>query len=181
MMLLVPLLLALANGFPRTNPLSSLLRLRSVLDDSLDLSDGKSKLIKKLVRQGNRKKGFPSAKDTIELRWDLRFQNGTAIGSSQKYENATNELFSFVLGANPRQVIQGWEEAVYRMLEGEIASLFICSEYAFGEKGLIGFVPPNTDIESTLEIVNVIPALTKRFKSVGADESIKDELIESIQ
>lgn len=167
------------------SPFSSKLRIKtsisSLFDNSIDLSDGKSTLIKKITRQGDRRKGTPVAKDTVELKWEMRFLNGTIIGSSKLFEEANKELFSFRLGMDPPEVITGWELAVSSMYEGEIASVYIASPYAFKDKGLGDLVPPHTDIECTFEVVSILPALARRFESVGVNESISSELVEKIQ
>lgn len=85
------------------------------------------------------------------------------------------------MGAEPREVILGWNIAVQTMLEGEIATYTIDKKYAFGDKGAPPLIPANTSaIECEIELLQIIPALARRFKSVGMNESIRDDLMESI-
>jgi len=42
-------------------------------------------------------------------------------------------------------------------------------------------IPPNETILCELELLSVIPSISRSYKSVGLNESIKDELLEKIQ
>ncbi len=53
------------------------------------------------------------------------------------------------------QLLSGWEEALLDMQEGGKVSLLMPPEFAFGEQGLPGIVPPNSAIESELELISV--------------------------
>ena len=183
-MLVLPLLfVTLSLAFhPTIRPkVKCISRLGSLFGDSVDLSNGKSLLLKKVLKQGNWNAPLPEPNDFIDLKWELRFLNGTSIGSSQVYEETNGELFRFRLGAQPREVIEAWETTVRSMRLGEVCSVYIAAELAFGEKGLGELVPPHSDIETILELVKIVPPLSKRFKSVGANESISEELIAKME
>lgn len=99
-----------------------------------------------------------------------------------------DEKFRFIYGIEPREVIKGWELAVSTMYEGEIAELIINSEYAFGVKGLPNLDPnlppliaPNSTIKCQLELLEIFPSVLRTYKSMGMNESIKDELMEQIE
>ena len=65
----------------------------------------------------------------------------------------------------------------------EISSFTIPSSLAFGTQGLPEpiSIPPNTDIICYIHLLSITPPLYKRYKSVGYNESIKEELAEKVQ
>jgi hypothetical protein len=148
-------------------------------------------------------KGKPVTKDTVEIAWKIRDQAGTLLhdssvktggdvsGTTQQpaqnstvdivYEVEDEEAFDFQVGAEPRQVILGWEHAVRTMHEGELASLVIAPHLAFGSKGAPPIIPPDAILHCELELLSITPALSRRFKSVGVNESIHEELVEKLQ
>ena len=126
-------------------------------------------------------------KDSVEIAWKIYSLNGSILHDSRKQlinesDGVNNQLFQFKIGNDPREVVLAFEYAVKSMFEGEIASYIISPRYGFGEKGapIIGIMP-NMTLICDIELVNIIPSLTRKFKSVGYNESIKDELIEQIQ
>jgi hypothetical protein len=150
-------------------------------------------------------KGKPCTKDTVEISWKIRNEAGTLLHDSsvktngggmssvstqqpaqnttagREYEVEDEEPFDFQVGAEPRQVILGWEHAVRTMHEGELASLVIAPHLAFGNKGAHPIIPPDTTLHCELELLRITPALSRRFKSVGVNESIHEELVERLE
>ena len=53
------------------------------------------------------------------------------------------------------QLLPGWEEALVDMQEGGKVKLLMPPELAFGEQGLPGSIPPNSAVESELELVSI--------------------------
>jgi hypothetical protein len=155
--------------------------LNVLFDDFIDISDGKAAVLKRIMRRGDPRVGLPQRGDSVDIKWELRFLNGSVIGSSALYERENQELFRVRLGAEQREIILGWEIALLTMLEGEIANVYLTAPYAFGAKGLVDLVGPDTDIECILELCAVLPALSRRFETVGVNESISEELVEKIQ
>jgi hypothetical protein len=152
--------------------------LSALFDDSLDITaNGDSGILKKLKRKGNPTKGYPQAKDVVQISWKIYHLNGTLAHDS----SGLAEPFEFTIGANPRHVILGWETAVKSMYEGEISSFTLQSNYAFGVTGMpLLSINPNTAINCELEIMRLRPNVNRVYQSVGVDESIKDELMEKI-
>lgn len=150
----------------------------SMLDDSIDISpDSPGAVLKRVIRTGDSSSGYPVVKDTVTLAWEIRLKDGTVAHKS----NSSEEPFSFILGAEPREVILGWELCVPTMAEGEVASLVIKPSHAFGVKGVPPMIPPNETVICQLELVSITPSIQRAYKSVGINESIKDELLEKIQ
>lgn len=154
----------------------------SFFDDSIDISDaGDGGVLKRLLRRGDPRKAAPRTKDMVNIEWKLYLVDGTLIHDSKANRGPEDEIFSFTIGAEPREVIIGWELALKTMLEGEIASFTIDQIYGFGVNGAPPLVPENTKtIVCDIELLKIIPALSRRYKSVGVDESIKEELMEEI-
>ncbi len=60
------------------------------------------------------------------------------------------ETFEFALGAG--QVIEGWDEGVVGMKEGEIRKLEIPAEMAYGERA-VGIIPANSELVFEVEMI----------------------------
>ena len=152
--------------------------LSAILDDSIDITattDGG--ILKRAKRKGNPTKGYPQAKDVVEIAWKIYHANGTLSHDS----SGLSEPFSFTVGADPRHVLLGWETAVKGMYEGEVALFTLQSEYAFGAAGAPPlFIASNATIDCELEILRLRPSVNRVYQSVGFDESIKDELMDKI-
>ena len=54
------------------------------------------------------------------------------------------------------QVIKGWDEGMMKMSVGQTAKLTCTPDYAYGERGFPGLVPPNTAIEFDLELLEIV-------------------------
>ena len=65
----------------------------------------------------------------------------------------------------------------------EISTFTIPSSLAFGTQGLPEpiSIPLNTDIICYIHLLSITPPIYKRYKSVGYNESIKEELAEIVQ
>ncbi|MDQ8182640.1 FKBP-type peptidyl-prolyl cis-trans isomerase [Pelagicoccus sp. SDUM812005] len=63
--------------------------------------------------------------------------------------------YRFEVGAEPRQVIQGWEIALPRMQSGGRYLVAIPSQFAYKDKGRYGQVPPYATVTFEIEILGV--------------------------
>ncbi|NOU17557.1 MAG: FKBP-type peptidyl-prolyl cis-trans isomerase [Bacteroidales bacterium] len=89
--------------------------------------------------------------DTITVNFEGRFFNSKIFDSTKK----RNEPFQFVYGQK-WQVIEGLEEAIGMMKEGEKSLFIIPSKLAFGEKGSsTGIIPPFTSVIFEVELIEV--------------------------
>ncbi|KAK0715653.1 peptidyl-prolyl cis-trans isomerase fkr-3 [Lasiosphaeris hirsuta] len=52
----------------------------------------------------------------------------------------------FVTQIGVGRLIRGWDEAILQMSVGEKATLDITSDYAYGQRGFHGHIPPNADL-----------------------------------
>ena len=91
--------------------------------------------------------------DTVTVHYEGRFFNGKFFDSTKR----RNSPFKFVYGRK-WQVIEGLEEAIGRMVEGERALFILPSQIGFGETGSsTGIIPPYTSTLFEIELLEVIP------------------------
>lgn len=89
--------------------------------------------------------------DTVTVNYEGRFFNNKIFDSTKK----RNEPFQFVYGQK-WQVIEGLEEAIGMMKEGERSLFIIPSRLAFGENGSsTGIIPPFTSVVFEVELIEV--------------------------
>jgi len=89
--------------------------------------------------------------DTITVHFEGRFFNNKIFDSTKK----RNEPFQFVYGQK-WQVVEGLEEAIGMMKEGERSLFILPSKIAFGEQGSsTGIIPPFTSVVFDVELVEV--------------------------
>ena len=89
--------------------------------------------------------------DTVTVHFEGRFFNSKIFDSTKK----RNEPFQFVYGQK-WQVIDGLEEAIGMMREGERSLFIIPSKLAFGENGSsTGIIPPFTSLVFEVELIEV--------------------------
>jgi hypothetical protein len=160
----------------------------------VDISPTKDRtILKEVIRRGDTAKAKAGNKDSVEIAWQIRDAGGSvlhdsneavpepsSVGKEGDVVAHDKEVFSFQLGAAPRQVILGWEHAVRTMHEGEKARVILSPQWAFGSKGAPPIIPPDATLHCELEVLRIIPALGKRFRTIGANETIEAELADSI-
>lgn len=89
--------------------------------------------------------------DTVEVHYEGRFLNGKFFDSTKMRE----EAFSFIYGQE-WQVVEGLEEAIGKMSEGEVSLVILPSKLAFGERGSsTGIIPPFTSLIFEVEVKSV--------------------------
>lgn len=108
-------------------------------------------------------------------------ETGEDIETVTTEQAGEEEPFTFRVGAEPREVILGWEYGVRTMREGETAAFEISSSMAFDGAGVPGIVDPNETIVCELTLLSILPNPLRGYKTVQEGESITDELMEKIQ
>lgn len=89
--------------------------------------------------------------DIVTVNYEGRFLNGEFFDSTVK----RNQPFEFVFGTE-WQVIQGLEEAIGLMHEGEKAIIILPSNLAWGSDGSsTGIIPPFTSVIYEIELIKV--------------------------
>jgi FKBP-type peptidyl-prolyl cis-trans isomerase len=112
------------------------------MEGCIELTKDKG-LLKKITKQGTGKS--PSKGNTCYMNYVGKFENGNIFDQSES-------PFQFKLGAG--QVIKGWDIGVETMKVGEIATLYLRYDYAYGERGYPGVIPPKATLIFDVELVN---------------------------
>lgn len=100
-------------------------------------------------KKGNGKRVMPG--DTVTVDYEGRFLNGKFFDSTVK----RNESFTFVYGSE-WQVIEGLQQAIGLMDEGQKALVIVPSHLAFGSEGsATGIIPPYTSLLFELELKQI--------------------------
>ena len=76
-------------------------------------------------------------------------QNGNEFDSSYK----RNKPFTFVIGKG--EVIRGWDEGFAQLSKGEEAKLICSPDYAYGDRGFSGLIPPNSTLIFHVKLIDI--------------------------
>ncbi|MDD2274525.1 MAG: FKBP-type peptidyl-prolyl cis-trans isomerase [Candidatus Pacebacteria bacterium] len=87
--------------------------------------------------------------DNLTVHYTGTLEDGTKFDSSVD----RGSPFVFALGAG--RVIQGWEKGMEGMKVGEKRKLIIQPEYAYGERGISGVIPPNAVLTFEVELLAI--------------------------
>merc|ERR1719264_169917 len=102
-------------------------------------------LQKKILKEGDGV--LPKKGQTCAMHYTGTLTDGTKFDSSRD----KNRPFKFAIGTG--QVIRGWEEGVATMKVGERAELTCPYDYAYGEKGFPGVIPPKATLIFDVELL----------------------------
>ena len=91
----------------------------------------------------------PQPGNTVQVHYTGWLTDGTKFDSSVD----RNEPFEFVIAGN--QVIQGWDEGVARMRVGDKVKLTLPSEFAYGDGGYPGAIPPKATLIFEVELLAI--------------------------
>ena len=87
--------------------------------------------------------------DSLTVHYTGMLEDGTKFDSS--VDRGTP--FNFILGIG--QVIEGWEKGMEGIKVGEKRKLTIQPEYAYGERGIPGVIPPNATLIFEVELLEI--------------------------
>lgn len=107
-------------------------------------SDGK--VTKEILREGTGPQAERGHK--VDVHYVGTLTNGKKFDSSRD----RGKPFSFTIG---RDVIKGWSLGVATMKVGELSRFTIASEYAYGNQGFPGLIPPNSTLVFEIELLKV--------------------------
>lgn len=106
----------------------------------------KSGLQYKVITPGNG--GYkPTVDDEVTVHYRGTFIDGTEFDSTHK----RNKPYS----ANPKQLIEGWTEAILMMSEGSKWELYVPAELAYGENGSDPYIGPNAVLIFEVELLGI--------------------------
>jgi len=100
-----------------------------------------------IVKEGSGEQAKPG--DQVSVHYIGTLTDGTKFDSSLD----RGAPFSFVLGAG--QVIKGWDLGIAGMKVGEQRRLTIPPEFAYGEQGVPGVIPPNSVLIFDVEMIKI--------------------------
>lgn len=89
--------------------------------------------------------------DRVEAIYTGKLLDGTVFNR----KTGQFHTYRFEVGADPREIIQGWEIAMPLMQKGGRYSIAIPSQFAYKEKGRRGQVPPFSTVIFEIEILDV--------------------------
>ncbi len=92
---------------------------------------------------------FPQAGQTVTVHYTGTLTDGTKFDSSRD----RGQPFQFVIGKG--QVIKGWDEGVAQMSVGQRANLTCSPDYAYGDRGYPGIIPPASTLVFDVELIGV--------------------------
>ena len=92
----------------------------------------------------------PKKGERVRIHYTGYLKDGTIFDSSIK----KGKPFETKIGVG--QVIQGWDEGVTKLKEGQKAILYIPSHLAYGSSGAGRVIPPNSDIIFEVELLKIL-------------------------
>ena len=114
------------------------------MEDYTDIS-GDGGLKKKILVEGTGAK--PKQNQKVAVNYVGTFEDG-------KQFDASEDPFKFTVGAG--QVIKGWDVGVASMVVGEKAKFIIRYDYAYGEAGYPGVIPPKATLVFEVELLKTL-------------------------
>lgn len=105
-------------------------------------------LKKEILKEGRGERIVKNG-DRITVHYSGFFPDGGEFDSSLD----RGVPFDFTVGAG--MVIQGWDEGLLGMKEGEKIKLIVPSEKAYGQKGAGHVIPPNADLIFEVELISI--------------------------
>lgn len=85
-------------------------------------------------------KTYPKVGDTVSMHYVGTLENG------QKFDSSRDRGTPFQTPIGVGRVIKGWDEGVPQLSLGEKAVLTITGDYAYGQRGYPGLIPPNATL-----------------------------------
>lgn len=115
--------------------------------NSSDMKDTLTEFSFDTTKEGSGKEAKFS--DEVTVHYVGTFLDGKVFDSSRE----KNRPFTFVLGAG--MVIQGWDEGVVGMKVGEIRTLRVPYDMAYGDQGFPPVIPPKTPLLFEVELLEI--------------------------
>ncbi|KAM7203788.1 FKBP-type peptidyl-prolyl cis-trans isomerase [Naviculisporaceae sp. PSN 640] len=102
-------------------------------------------VVKTTIAEGHGNRPKPG--DVVEIQYTGWLKDASKPGGKgAKFDSSDDHGGDFKVRIGVGVVIQGWDEGVLEMREGEKATLDITSDYAYGERGFRGHIPPKADL-----------------------------------
>ena len=104
-----------------------------------------------ILKEGNG--DIAKSGDTVAMNYAGKLADGTVFDSNVDPKFNHVQPFVFTIGAG--QVIRGWDVGIAGMKVGEKRILEINPDYAYGEAGAGGVIPPNATISFEVELLQI--------------------------
>jgi len=92
---------------------------------------------------------FPKAGDTVTIHY-----TGSLLATGAEFDTSRDgDPFEFQVGGGA--VIRGWDEGVQKLALGARGLLLVPAALAYGERGMPGAIPPNSDLAFDLQLMSV--------------------------
>jgi len=92
------------------------------------------------------------------------------LGDGTKFDSSIDKAQPYSFQLDQGQFIPGVDEGIIAMKVGGQRQLTIPAELAFGEEGLPGFIPPNSDLIVEVELLEVLPGAPAAPTEVDEDD-----------
>lgn len=109
----------------------------------------RARLEKFVIRDAKYPDETPNEGDLVRIHYMGKLSDGTCFDNSR----TRGVPFEFVLGES--DVIDGWEALIPTMALQEKAELVCPPEYAYGEEGVEGIIPPNETLTFRVELLDI--------------------------
>jgi FKBP-type peptidyl-prolyl cis-trans isomerase len=94
----------------------------------------------------------PTAASTVRVHYEGTFMDGAVFDSSR--QRGTPAEFPL------RAVIPGWTEVVQLMRPGDVWTVFLKPELAYGRRGAGQTIPPDSALVFRIELLGIVPPAT---------------------
>ncbi|KAL1952442.1 hypothetical protein VTO42DRAFT_5475 [Malbranchea cinnamomea] len=91
----------------------------------------------------------------IEYRGCLYDPNAAANHYMGKQFDSSKDRGEFKIAIGVGKVIRGWDEGVVNMTLGEKSILTITGDYAYGDRGFPGLIPPHSTLVFEVELKGI--------------------------
>jgi FK506-binding protein 3 len=114
----------------------------------------KPRFKKSTIKKGD-KGHFPKKGETVTVRYRGKLEDGKVFDTNmEKVKGKLPPPLTFKVGMG--KVIRGWDEGIQTMSVGEVATLTIEPEWAYGKKGVADAgIPPNATLIFEVELVKI--------------------------
>ncbi|KAK0511623.1 hypothetical protein JMJ35_006196 [Cladonia borealis] len=109
---------------------------------------------KEVIKQGNGQ-DYPSKGDKVTIEYTGNLYDGAAGKDNHhrgKQFDSSKGRGDFETAIGVGKVIKGWDEGVPSMSLGEQSILTITGDYAYGDRGFPGLIPPNATLIFEVEL-----------------------------
>ena len=108
-------------------------------------------VLKRILKAGEAGVKAPQGVE-VRVHYDGRFPEGSP-NAGQIFDSSRKKGREFKFPLGQQRVIKGWDLGVASMERGEVCVLTCMPNYAYGERGAGGVIPPNATLEFEVELL----------------------------